>query len=71
MTINKSQDQSMEMVSLYLPSPTFYHRQLYVALSRVTSLNGLHILLRDGTTEKKNKTLNIDYKKGFYNLSKL
>ncbi|KAL8154834.1 hypothetical protein AgCh_000257 [Apium graveolens] len=71
MTINKSQDQSLEKVGVYLPSPTFCHGQLYVALSRVTSPAGLHILLGDGTTEKKYSTKNIVYEEVFYNLPKM
>lgn len=71
MTINKSQGQSMEKVGLYLPSPIFCHGQLYVAISRVTSPAGLHILLGDGTTEEKNSTKNIVYEEVFYNLPKL
>ncbi|XP_074361199.1 uncharacterized protein LOC141701448 [Apium graveolens] len=71
MTINKSQGQSLEKVGVYLPSPTFCHGQLYVALSCVTSPAGLHILLGDGTTEKKYSTKNIVYEEVFYNLPKM
>ncbi|KAL8105984.1 hypothetical protein AgCh_029703 [Apium graveolens] len=71
MTINKSQGQSLEKVGVYLPSPTFCHGQLYVALSRVTSPAGLHILLGDGTTENKYSTKNIVYEEVFYNLPKM
>ncbi|XP_074352868.1 uncharacterized protein LOC141692021 [Apium graveolens] len=71
MHIILSQGQSLEKVGVYLPSPTFCHGQLYVALSRVTSPAGLHILLGDGTTEKKYSTKNIVYEEVFYNLPKM
>lgn len=41
MIINKSRDESLKYVRLYL------HGQLYVALSRVTSNKGLKILITD------------------------
>lgn len=60
MTINKSQGQSLKSVMLYLPQPVFSHGQLYVALSRVTSPEGLTILKPDNDADMTVK--NIVYK---------
>lgn len=45
MTINKSQGQSFTRVGVDLRSPVFSHGQFYVAMSRVTDVRGLHVLL--------------------------
>ncbi|XP_054777262.1 uncharacterized protein LOC129285554 [Prosopis cineraria] len=68
MTINKSQGQSLQHVGLYLPKPVFSHGQLYVALSRVKSRKGLHILIHDSNQQPRSSTLNVVFKEIFCNL---
>lgn len=58
MTVNKSQGQSFDIVGIDLRTPAFCHGQLYVALSRVTSLHGLKVLLAPNAS---NTTENIVY----------
>ncbi|EOA12327.1 hypothetical protein CARUB_v10007922mg [Capsella rubella] len=67
-TINKSQGQTLEYVGLFLPKPVFTHGQLYVALSRVTTRNGLKILITNEDGECQNKTLNVVFKEIFDNI---
>ena len=50
-TIHKSQGQSLRRVALFLPCPVFAHGQLYVALSRATTPDGLKILLHTTSTQ--------------------
>lgn len=68
MTINKAQGQSLEKVGLFLPKPVFTHGQLYVAVSRVTSPQGLKIFIDDKMGNPTNITQNVVYKEVFYNL---
>ena len=68
MTINKSQGQSLKCVGLYLDKPVFSHGQLYVAVSRVTSRNGLRVLIAENDNDDHFHTKNIVYKEIFNDL---
>ncbi|XP_035837083.1 uncharacterized protein LOC110892468 [Helianthus annuus] len=68
MTINKSQGQSLSRVGLYLKQPVFSHGQLYVALSRVKTRNGVKILILDNNGKPTDKTTNVVYKEIFNEL---
>ncbi|KAI3737233.1 hypothetical protein L2E82_27230 [Cichorium intybus] len=65
MTINKSQGQSLSKVGLFLKEPVFTHGQLYVALSRVKSRQGLKLLILDKDSKITNRTSNVVYKEVF------
>ncbi|KAK4510430.1 uncharacterized protein ATC70_012169 [Mucor velutinosus] len=65
MTINKSQGQSLRKVAVDLRSPVFTHGQLYVAISRATSANGMTILLPENAT----RTENVVYPEVLYNIN--
>ena len=69
MTINKSQGQSLKQVDLYLPKPVFTHGQLYVALSRVKSVDSLKILIPSTDHTPSRTTLNIVYPEIFRNIN--
>ncbi|XP_020266135.1 ATP-dependent DNA helicase PIF1-like [Asparagus officinalis] len=64
MTINKSQGQTIPNVGIYLPEPVFSHGQLYVALSRDTSMMTTKVLITsDGKfAEEEQYTKNVVYK---------
>lgn len=66
MTINKSQGQTLQRVGLHLQKEVFAHGQLYVALSRVGSIDCLSVFLGetktdDGNTESRTASKNIVY----------
>jgi hypothetical protein len=52
MTITKSQGQTFKKAGVYLPQPCFGHGQLYVALSRLGTPEGLHVMVVDGKDEQ-------------------
>ncbi|XP_028782636.1 uncharacterized protein LOC114738734 [Neltuma alba] len=68
MTINKSQGQSLRNVGLFLTRPVFTHGQLYVALSRVRSMDGLKIIVDECGCSMKTTTTNVVYREIFSNL---
>ena len=68
MTNNKSQGQSMSSVGLYLPNPVFSHGQLYVAMSRVKTIDGLKVLILDKDKKPTNVTTNVVYFEAFQNV---
>ncbi len=45
MTINKAQGQTLDRVGIFLRKPVFDHGQLYVAFSRVRSMNDVRVLV--------------------------
>ena len=68
MTIKKSQGQSLKHVGVYLPTPVFSHGLLYVVVSRVSSREGLKILITDQDGEDTNVTFNVVYEEVFCNV---
>lgn len=61
MTINKAQGQTLRNVVVSLLDPVFSHGQLYVALSRVTSIDNLKIVLKKTENPQTRQTANIVY----------
>ncbi|XP_076946714.1 uncharacterized protein LOC143618348 [Bidens hawaiensis] len=68
MTINKSQGQSLSRVGLFFKQPVFSHGQLYVALSRVKSRDGIKLVIFDKDGNLTNRTSNVVYKEVFRDL---
>ncbi|XP_074327550.1 uncharacterized protein LOC141665464 [Apium graveolens] len=64
----KLKGQSLDIVGLYLPRVAFSHEHTYVAISRVTRPEGLHILIDSDDCSSKNITKNIVFEEVFYNL---
>ena len=62
MTINKSQGQTLSAVGVYLKKPIFSHGQLYVAVSRATTKQGLKIYIEDDDGKATNETKNVVYR---------
>ena len=58
MTINKSQGQSLKLVGIDLRSPVFSHEQLYVALSRCTSVQRIIVLFNVESEDNREHTAN-------------
>jgi glucose uptake protein GlcU len=58
MTVNKSQGQSLNFISVDLYILVFTHRQLYIVLLRVIDIGGLSVLLPQN---RDNITANIVY----------
>ena len=60
----------MKCVGLYLDRLVFSHGQLYVAVSRVTSRNGLKVLIAENNNGDRFHTKNIVYEEIFNDLPK-
>ena len=62
MIINKAQGQTLKYVGLCLTESIFTHRQLYVAVSRVTDGKNLRIIVPDTPeARREGKVKNVVY----------
>ena len=61
MTINKSQGQTLEKVSVWLENPCFGHGQLYVAGSRVGDPENIRFYISSKEGLPKYTTVNVVY----------
>lgn len=61
MTTNKCQGQTIDKVGIYLKNPIFTHDQLYIPISRVTSKQGLGVLIENEDASPGSHTKNIVY----------
>lgn len=68
MIINKSQGQSLTHIGILLCKPIFSHGQLYVVVLRVTSRDGLKVLICDDNNKYEHMTSNVVYKEVFQNI---
>ena len=64
MSINKAQGQTLRKIGIDLRKDVFTHGQLYVALSRVRSEQGLKVFV-GGSDMNDNKVKNIVFKEIF------
>lgn len=62
MTINKSQEQTLEKVSVWLETPCFAHGILYVAISRVSNPSNIKVHLTKVEGMPRFSIRNIVYK---------
>jgi len=60
--------QSLKNVGIYLSSVVFSNGQLYVAISRVTSKDGLKMFITNEDGQYTNVTSNVVYREVFHNV---
>lgn len=66
MILNKSQEQSLHFIGLYLSQNIFRHSQLYVTMSRVKNKDELKILTHDRDKKTLAQTPNVVFKYIFF-----